>query len=111
MTRGRRPSPETIRRLTAPAGPPPDPPNLLHDDAHEERASVLPALPGLVAADAATLANYCLTLARIRLCRELGAREGIMVPGSRGNLVLHPALKQESALASLLLRFASELGL
>jgi P27 family predicted phage terminase small subunit len=111
--KGRTPSLGTIRRGARYTGDPPLCPDWLDPVARAEWERVAPeltALGQLTPVDVVPLATYCQTYSQWRMCEEQVRREGQMIPGSAGNMVLHPCARRADALMSQLRRIASDFG-
>lgn len=62
-------------------------------------------------ADRDALAAYCEAVVQHRVASEMLARDGLVVQGSHGGMVSHPAQKIQREAASLIRAFGTEFGL
>lgn len=125
MPRGRKPTPTALKLV---AGARPD---RINDDEpqpgegvpdcpsrHPEvrrvwdyTVSQLTTMRVLTMADRDALGAYCEAVVQHRVASEILAKEGLIVEGSHGGLVSHPAQKIQREAASMIRAFSTEFGL
>jgi len=113
--RGRKPSPESLKRLSekwsVADGPPPDPPEWLDAEAKAEWQRIVPHLARLIGElDLSLLEAYCRTYAMWRLADRQVRDEGQTFVDTHGNPHVHPAVKTSMGLLAEMRRMAAEFG-
>lgn len=123
--RGRKPIPTNVRLLRG------DIPSMINDDEpvpsegiptcpskHPEIKKIweytvdqLSKMRTVTMADRDTLLAYCEAVNMHRIASQLMAKEGVVIPGSHGGLVCHPAQKIQREAAQLIRALGTEFGL
>lgn len=113
--RGRRPGLATIQRRMAGhyTGPSPGCPAWLDEVAKEEWVRIAPELDRmgtLTPVDSMLLASYCRAYSQWVKAEMIVEQEGLIVTGSTGNPILHPAARHAARLLQELRKAAAEFG-
>jgi P27 family predicted phage terminase small subunit len=92
----------------------PDPPAEFSPEAHAEWNRVVPALHGigmLTDADRASLVAYCTAWGNFVEASRILKAEGLIIEGTQGKAMVHPAFKVQRESTTLMLRLGREFGL